>query len=43
MKKLAIAGCGGMIYHFIYEYTKTLDLDLEAISGEEPELRRFSK
>jgi hypothetical protein len=25
MKKLAIIGCGGMVYNFIYEYTKTLD------------------
>jgi predicted dehydrogenase len=42
MKKLAIAGCGGMIYDFIYEYTKTLDLQLEAVSGEEPDLKRFA-
>ena len=43
MKKLAIAGCGGMIYGFIYEYTKALNLDLEAVSGEEAELQRFTK
>ena len=43
MKKLAIVGCGGMIYDFIYEYTKTLDVNLEAICGEESAVKRFAQ
>ncbi|GHV93400.1 hypothetical protein AGMMS50268_39030 [Spirochaetia bacterium] len=42
MNKLAIVGCGGMIYDFIYEYTKGLDVRLEAVCGEEKETRRFA-
>jgi predicted dehydrogenase len=42
MKKMAIIGCGGMIYDFIYEYTKGLDVRLEAVCGEEEETERFA-
>jgi predicted dehydrogenase len=42
-KKLAILGCGGMVYQFIYEYTKPLNLSLEGISGSDAEIARFSR
>jgi predicted dehydrogenase len=32
-----------MIYDFIYGYTKTLDLQLEAVCGDEEETRRFAR
>jgi predicted dehydrogenase len=42
-KKLALLGCGGMVYSFIYEYTKSLGLSLEGICGSDEEIRRFSR
>jgi predicted dehydrogenase len=42
MNKLSIIGCGGMIYDFIYEYTKALDVRLEAVCGEEKETNGFT-
>lgn len=43
MKKLAIIGCGDMVYNFIYEYTKTLDTRLEAIVDNEENSHRFTR
>jgi predicted dehydrogenase len=42
-KKLALLGCGGMVYSFIYEYTKSLGLSLEGVCGSDEEVRRFSR
>lgn len=42
-KKLAIIGCGGMVYDFIYEYLKKLPVRLAAICGEKSDTDRFSK
>jgi predicted dehydrogenase len=43
LKKLAIIGCGGMVYDFIHDYTKDLAAALSGISGSEKDIRRFSK
>lgn len=42
MKKLAIIGCSGMIYDFIYEYSKPLNMNLVAVCGEDSETSRFA-
>ena len=43
MKKLALIGCTGMVYEFLYEYTKHLEVRLAAICGSEEEMDRFSR
>ena len=41
--KLAIIGCSGMIYDFIYDCTKNCAVELTAICGSTQDTRRFSQ
>ena len=43
MKTLALIGCSGMVYDFLYEYTKQLDVRLVAVCGTEDETERFCR
>ncbi|MDR1062012.1 MAG: Gfo/Idh/MocA family oxidoreductase [Clostridiales bacterium] len=43
MKKLAIFGCGGLVYDFIYDYFKKLDVRLAAICDTPGNMARFAR